>query len=223
MSIAQSTLNAALVAALSDMRNIAKDKVNPHFRSKFTSLDAILETVRPIMAKHGLAITQLPEFRDGLAGVTTRIIHKSGESTESTLLLPLKDQSAQGVGSALTYARRYSISAVCGIASDEDEDGQQASTPAKKTITQPVIPKPRFQPRNEVAALEEAKTAVLDQWQVMFESMEKHKISEAMLGSFLISKNLDVPDFLADLPLPVVKRINQKFDDIVAFSAKLNS
>ena len=213
------------------MRNIAKDKVNPHFRSKFTSLDSILETVRPIMAKHGLAITQLPEFRDGLAGVTTRIIHKSGESTESTLLLPLKDQSAQGVGSALTYARRYSISAVCGIASDEDEDGQQASTTAKKTITPPVIAKPTFQPRKTdadkladyITAPEPAKTAVMDQWQVMFESMEKHKLSEAMLGSFLHSKSLDVPDFLADLPLPVVKRINQKFSDIVAFANKFTS
>ena len=57
----------------------------------------------------------------------------------------------------------------------------------------------------------------------MFESMEKHKLSEAMLGSFLHSKSLDVPDFLADLPLPVVKRINQKFSDIVAFANKFTS
>jgi hypothetical protein len=213
MSIAQSKLNAALVAALSDMRNIAKDKVNPHFRSKFTSLDAILETVRPIMAKHELAITQLPEFRDGLAGVTTRIIHVSGEFSESTLMLPIKDQTCQSVGCALTYARRYSISAICGIASDEDDDGQQASTPPKKTVTQAVIAKPTFQPRDEIVG-QTAQTAVKDQWEIMFALMEQHKISEEKVRAFLLAKDMEVPEFLIDLPLAIVKRINEKFADI---------
>jgi len=215
--MANTTLNSALVAALGELRNVPKDKVNPHFKSKFTSLDAILDATRPVLAKHGLAMSQEPVFEDGMAGVVTRIIHAGGESRESKLLLPLRDQSAQGVGSCLSYARRYAAAAVLGIASDEDDDGQVASKP----ITQSVIAKPAFTKKPEpVPAPEPAKTAVKDQWQVMFSAMEENKISEAMLGSFLHSKSIDVPDFLADLPLPVVKRINEKFDDIVEFSKK---
>jgi len=228
MATTTSTLNSALVAALGELRNIPKDKVNPHFKSRFTSLDAILDATRPVLAKHGLAMSQEPVFEDNMAGVVTRIIHAGGESRESKLLLPLRDQSAQGVGSCLSYARRYSAAAVLGIASDEDDDGQQASTPSQRVVSKPVISKPAFQPRKtdadklseEVTASEPAKTAVMDQCQVMFGLMETHKISEAMLGSFLLSHNIDVPDFLVDLPLPVVKRINEKFDDIVTFSAK---
>jgi hypothetical protein len=231
MANTTSTLNAALVAALGELRNVPKDKVNPHFKSRFTSLDAILDATRPVLAKHGLAMSQEPVFEDGMAGVVTRIIHAGGESRESKLLLPLRDQSAQGVGSCLSYARRYSAAAVLGIASDEDDDGQVASTPSKKPITQSVIAKPAFQPRktdadklaDEITAPEPAKTAVMDQWQVMFGAMEANKISEAVLGSFLHSKGIDVPDFLADLPLPVVKRINEKFDDIVKFSKKFTA
>jgi len=209
MSIAQSKLNAALVAALSDMRNIAKDKVNPHFRSKFTSLDAILETVRPIMAKHGLAITQLPEFRDGLAGVTTRIIHNSGESTESTLLLPLKDQSCQSVGGALTYARRYSISAICGIASDEDDDGQQASTPKKEAakISKPIFTDKMPKLHND------------DLTAKLFHLMDQNKVTEKEIRQFCISKGMkDVPEFVADFSIPMVKRLIEIFADVVAFT-----
>ena len=122
-------INAALVAALGELRNVAKNAVNPHFKNRYASLDAILDAARPVLSKHGLALSQEPIFDDGKAGVVTRIIHSGGECRESTLLLPLRDQSAQGVGSALTYARRYAVSSVLGIAADDDDDGQQASKP----------------------------------------------------------------------------------------------
>ena len=227
MTTATSTLNSALVSALGELRNVPKDKVNPHFKSRFTSLDAILDATRPVLAKHGLAMSQEPVFEDGMAGVVTRIIHAGGESRESKLLLPLRDQSAQGVGSCLSYARRYSAAAVLGIASDEDDDGQVASTPSKP-ISKPVIAKPAFQPRNtdsdkraeEIAAPDPAKTAVKDPYEVMFFTMEAYKVSEEQVRSFLLSKGVEAPEFLIDLPLPVVKRVNEKFADIVLSTKK---
>jgi hypothetical protein len=121
--IARSSYAQALVAAIGELSNVAKTASNPYFKSKYAPLDAIVEYTRPVLAKHGLAIQQQPLFMEGTAGVETIIIHKSGFETSSTLLLPLKDQSPQGVGSAITYARRYALAAVLGLATEEDDDG----------------------------------------------------------------------------------------------------
>jgi hypothetical protein len=207
------TLNAALVSALSELKNLAKDKVNPHFKSRFTSLDAILDATRPVLAKHALALSQEPCFEDGMAGVVTRIIHASGESRESKLLLPLRDQSAQGVGSCLSYARRYAAAAVLGIASDEDDDGQIASTPSK-AITKPVIAKPAFTPKAEPAK-ELPQNAV----NMLFSMMDTNKVSEEEVRSFCLSKGMkDVPEFVGDLKESVAKRLVEIFSEVIEFS-----
>jgi hypothetical protein len=197
------TLNAALVAALGELRNIAKDKVNPHFKSRFTSLDAILDATRPILAKHGLALSQEPVFEDGMAGVVTRIIHTSGDSRESKLILPLRDQSAQGVGSAISYARRYSAAAVLGIASDEDDDGQQASTPSKAVIAKPVIAKPSIKKAGPTLS----------------ELMESNKVTDDEVIAFCKAKGMkEVPEYVGDFSPALTKRLVEIFDEVVTFS-----
>lgn len=123
----------ALVAAIGELTNVAKTASNPYFKSKYAPLDAIVDSTRPILAKHGLAIQQTPLFMEGTAGVETTILHKAGHFTSTTLLLPLKDQSPQGVGSAITYARRYALAAVLGLATEDDDDGNVSSGLSKKT------------------------------------------------------------------------------------------
>jgi len=215
MANTTSTLNSALVAALGELRNLAKDKINPHFKSKFTSLDAILDATRPVLAKHGLAMSQEPVFEDGMAGVVTRIIHAGGECRESRLLLPLRDQSAQGAGGCITYARRYSAAAILGITSDEDLDGNEASTPSKAVISKPAFKKPEPAPSPEPTT-----PAAKDEWEIMFKTMEAYKVSEEQVRSFLLAKGVEVPEFLIDLPLAVAKRVNEKFADIVTSTKK---
>jgi hypothetical protein len=131
----------ALVAAIGELTNVPKTANNPYFKSKYAPLDAIVDATRPVLAKHGLAIQQTPVYRDGCAGVKTIIKHKAGHYEESELLLPLKDQSPQGVGSAITYARRYSLAAVCGLATEEDDDGNVSSGLAKKEEPRPALAK----------------------------------------------------------------------------------
>jgi len=195
------TLNAALVAALSELTNLAKDKVNPHFKSRFTSLDAILDATRPVLAKHGLALSQEPVFEDGMAGVVTRIIHTSGESRESKLILPLRDQSAQGVGSAISYARRYSAAAVLGIASDEDDDGQQASTPSK-AVAKPVIAKP-----------------VIKTGPSLSEMMDTNKITDDEVIAFCEYRGMkEVPEYIGDFSPALSKRLVEIFSEVIEFS-----
>ena len=137
---AQMQYAEALVAAIGELANVPKTASNPYFKSKYAPLDAIVEATRPVLLKHGLAITQSPLFMEGMAGVETTIIHKGGHSTTTTLLLPLKDQSPQGVGGAITYARRYALAAVCGIASEDDLDGNE-HLPVKKEEARPAIAK----------------------------------------------------------------------------------
>ena len=130
-----------LVNAIASLQNVAKSADNPYFKSKYAPLDAIIEATRPVLAKHNLAVQQLPIFEDGKAGVVTRIVHRNGTTESSTLLLPLKDQSPQGVGSAITYARRYSIASVLGIASEDDDDGNVSSGLHKKEEARPAVAK----------------------------------------------------------------------------------
>lgn len=121
-----SSIGAAMALAQAELENATKNAQNPHFRSKYADLAEILNTVRPTLTKHGLSVLQFPGFDGGVVTVETMLLHKSGEWIKGEAGAPATKQDAQGVGSALTYLRRYSLAAVCGIA-QEDDDGNEAS------------------------------------------------------------------------------------------------
>lgn len=106
---------------------------------QYASYAKIISTIRPLLAEHGLSFSQLTE-EDG--SVTTMLIHESGEYLKSILLIPVPDKNPQKMGSAISYARRYALSAILGLATDEDEDGNTATgntievkEPARSSIT----------------------------------------------------------------------------------------
>jgi len=138
---------------------------NPFFKSKYATLAQIQDAIRDEAKKNGLSIIQSAgagnEFSHGAVHITTRIIHESGEWIESdTLMLTPDKPTPQGAGSAITYGRRYSLSAILGISSEEDDDANAAepdtkkpSKPAKKTatkITQTAIYKKMWATAKEV-------------------------------------------------------------------------
>lgn len=123
-------LAAAFLKAKKSFGPALKDKNNPHFRSKYADLGACLEAVDQPCLDAGLVIYQ--ETTEDSTGVTveTVFLHESGESLRcGKLHVPASKQDPQGYGSALTYARRYSLMTACGIA-PEDDDGNAASKPA---------------------------------------------------------------------------------------------
>jgi hypothetical protein len=124
---------AALAKAIAlsqlHVENALKSSINPHFKSKYADLAEILNTVRPVFSANGIAIVQTPTFESGIASVETMLCHESGEFISSVCSSPVSKQDAQGIGSAITYLRRYSLAAMCGIA-QEDDDGHQAVAPA---------------------------------------------------------------------------------------------
>ncbi len=130
-------LSASLAKAQGELENASKNANNPHFKSRYADLAELLNTVRPVLSKHGLAVIQMPSFDSGVASVETLLTHSSGEYVSSTCSAPVTKQDAQGVGSAITYLRRYSLAAFCGIAQEDDDAN---SSVGHKTLPQQAKP-----------------------------------------------------------------------------------
>ena len=119
-------LAPALLAAQREISNATKDSKNPHFRSSYASLGSVIEAVKEPLNKQGIAVIQsLSEGNDGLY-LSSRLLHTSGQWIEDTAFSPLPKADPQGIGSATTYLRRYSLAALLCI-TQEDDDGEGAT------------------------------------------------------------------------------------------------
>lgn len=126
----QSNPYADVIAALSKMENVGANRINPAFKARYVSLDAMLDAVKPVLAEHNLALIQTLETEDGKVGVSTSLLHTSGHAFSfGRLMVKADGLTAQQVGGAITYIRRQSIQTACGISVDLDDDGHQASAP----------------------------------------------------------------------------------------------
>lgn len=148
------TIHTALIAVAKEIQNPIKTAENPHFRSKFAPLCEILTVVRPLLAKHGLVMTQATDVTEhGPVLVTT--IHAS-DGTHITGRYPLEPskKDPQGYAAAVTYARRYALTAMLGIAGDDDDDGNLSARQAK---TDAVTGEPK---KKKTELTEEQKSAL---------------------------------------------------------------
>lgn len=116
---------SALSKAQGEFTNPKKTKTNPYYNSKYADMADILDAIRPVLLKNELSIIQDTENGDlDRVIITTTLMHSSGEYFESGALTLKPDKiTAQGVGAAITYGRRYSISSILNIASEDDDDG----------------------------------------------------------------------------------------------------
>lgn len=133
------TLAEALVAFQAEVGTVAKDADNPFFKSKYADLPAVKAAAQPILAKHGLAVTQKPSYvvveskvHDTLI---TKVLHESGDSDWAEMILKPVKNDPQAQGSAITYARRYAFMSVLGLVADDDDDGNAASGKTRSTQT----------------------------------------------------------------------------------------
>jgi len=125
-------ISSALVKAQGELNAVHKDGNNPHFRSKYATLQNIVESTRDTLRKHGLAVVQTFGETDGTyINLVTTLLHESGEYISGTFTMRPSKADPQGLGSATTYARRYALSAVLGIVTDEDDDGNASSQPSR--------------------------------------------------------------------------------------------
>lgn len=125
--------HAALVAALSELSNVAGTKINPQFRTKYVTLDALLDSVRPILAAHDLALSQPLVSEADSVGVETNVIHTSGHVFAfGVIRFKTSGLTPQQISSAVTYGRRVGLSSALGVSIDLDDDGKAASAPPRQ-------------------------------------------------------------------------------------------
>ena len=139
-------LAKALVKATAQIEGASKDSTNPHFRNKYVDLASVTDAIKKPLNDNGLTYSQIIHRLEGGVGVETLIIHESGETMSNGItFVPAPKNDPHGYGSALTYARRYSLSACFGvIQEDDDANGASNKLPVQvpaKPVTKPQPPK----------------------------------------------------------------------------------
>lgn len=133
----------ALLAAQKEINNASKDAKNPHFRSSYASLGSVIEAVKEPLNKQGISVIQSLSAGSGSGlYLNTRLLHTSGQWIEDAAFSPLPKADPQGVGSACTYLRRYSLAAMLCI-TQEDDDGNAASSHTKQETKPQASSKPQ--------------------------------------------------------------------------------
>lgn len=202
----------ALAKFQADIKDPARDKDNPYFKSKYVALDGLLDAVRPVLATNGLSFIQSPVSNGQDMGVTTLLMHDSGEWIESDpFVLHAVKNDPQAGGSAITYARRYSLSAVLGVAWDDDDDaniatkGHQSRSNARETAS-----KGNHIQNN--AKAEKTPTTVRDYYELTVDWAREHK-AVAFIGP-LITEKFNKNKF-ETLTLPEAKAFYDNIESLV--------
>jgi len=129
-------LLAALSKAQGELEPAEQNSTNPHFKSKYADLASVWKACRKPLADNGLSVIQLPaEFFDNRMSLITRIGHSSGQWIESTMTSPVDKPTPQGIGSVLSYMRRYSLAAALGIYQEDDDANAANLAPKERPAT----------------------------------------------------------------------------------------
>tara|TARA_R100000808_G_scaffold10659_1_gene28147 strand:- start:2449 stop:3018 length:570 start_codon:yes stop_codon:yes gene_type:complete len=154
-------LTLALSKVQSQLRPAKENSKNPFFKSSYADLGSVWDSVRKLLADNELAIIQMPT---DVGGVTTILSHSSGEYLASTCYIPAKED-AHGVGSAISYARRYALASFVGVVTGDDDDGNMAvkgtSPNTKKATSKPKLTDSQY--KSMMKAIEDGKGSVVEQ------------------------------------------------------------
>ena len=158
----------ALSTAQAEMGNAQKNMTNTHFKNSYADLSEVINAVRPALSKAGIAFVQMTAIDGDAMVLHTRLIHTSGQWLESVHPIAKLPANAQAIGAGETYARRYSLAAICGIGQEDDDlaDGKSAPVPPA-LVDQVAIAKSANIRDMLIAALHNAKTiAELEEWRL---------------------------------------------------------
>lgn len=208
-----SELAKALAAFQGAMESVLKTKVNPFYHSKYADLDAIWEACRGRLSANGLALVQTTTWNDQII-LETMLLHTSGEWIKGSLAINAAKLDPQAVGSAITYARRYGMSAMLGISSEDDDDAESNMPRATKTGTG-VGPGPQDSPEQSSGTVPEDFEARLNKLYTW--AQEKHGLKP---DKALKAAGLKLEDVIEGLDLKAVaRRINAKMKEAASAAA----
>ena len=170
---------AALCNFQKSVGKIKKSETNPFFKSKYADLSSILDTIQEPLFENGLSFVQFPTGKNELS---TMLMHVSGEWIKSTSEMLLTKQDSQGLGSAITYHRRYSLASILGLNIDVDDDGNAASKQPVKTIASAnITEKPKATESNIKAIQEKIKSEMENKVSIIEKAKTYYNLSQNQL------------------------------------------
>lgn len=119
-------ISESLALAALKFKPIEKNKINPHFKTKYADLSSVIDGTRDALAEQGIFVIQSSYIDNGRLILITKLLHKSGQWLENDISLKIAQDTPQGLGSILTYSRRYGLCAILNVVGDEDDDGNMA-------------------------------------------------------------------------------------------------
>ena len=151
-------LFAALAAAQGVLAGAAKDKTNPHFRSAYADLASVWEACRGPLSKNGLSVVQLCSAAGAVVTVRTILGHSSGQWIAESLSMRSAVETPQGIGSCITYARRYALAAMVGVAPEDDDGNAASGTKPAPAAPRPAVVESVYKPKDEQVPTEDDAT-----------------------------------------------------------------
>lgn len=155
MSEEHADIFKAFIVAQSHMDGVKKNATNPHFKKKYADLGAVCDAVMDKLSAQSIGVVQSPTSDENGVGVETMLVHESGQWLSGSYTLPLAKSDPQAAGSAITYARRYALLAIFGLA-PEDDDGNAA------TLKKPIEPEPKLLSSDDLIAQQKIMYAAKD-------------------------------------------------------------
>jgi hypothetical protein len=135
----ETNLIESLVKAQSEMTHAQLDQINPQWKSKFASLKSVIDAVKPALNANGIFFMQISHPVDAGVGIETVFCKGDEKLSTGVVVVPVDKANAQGLGSSMTYAKRYSLAVACGISASEDDDGNAAAAAPPQRKGQSVV------------------------------------------------------------------------------------
>lgn len=201
----------AVFAVQAGLTPAIKGSRNPFFKSNYADLSACWEVVLPLLQANDLILMQIPGMVNNIPTLNTTLMHTSGEWISDETPLMMDKQNAQGFGSAVTYTRRYSMSALLGLLSADDDGAAASGTDVKATKASPPAKAPPVAKTAPLPpAAEAAKAAIKDDvatpamWETIKKELQQFQLDDTQFNnwveSVLRTANLVVPENMVDLP-----------------------
>lgn len=185
-------LFSALSKAQGKIQPACKDKSNPYFKSKYADLSSVWEACRDPLSENGLSVVQFPQNKEEGLFLISILGHSSGQWMKSEIQIPLAKNDPQSIGSAITYFRRYSLSALVGVA-PEDDDAEKAQSHFRQKIASP---------QNNISKISKQQAEDLNH--ILFECDDKYR--NWVLQHIKKQYNADT---VFDLPLEIYSRVRE--------------
>lgn len=174
-------LATALAKAQGQIKGAVKDAENPHFRSKYADLASVWDACRAALTANGLSVIQAPRgvHTDGgwTVEVETRLLHSSGQWMGDTITVPVGKPDAQGLGSALTYARRYALASFVGVAPEDDDGNAAVQRPASKPVAADPPGYDNWRQDLELIATDQGLKALEAAWKKSADEFKAHTVN----------------------------------------------